>query len=115
MPLTATPERIAQFEVSSTQTVSVHTISGARVVLRDINICRTDMDRNRTYVTLAIVPAGESFAAKHVITYQMVVRAGEAINLSDYHLVLHSGDEIYMSSTPGSVSVYLSGGKYVEV
>jgi len=35
MALTATPERIAQFEVTSLTPSLVHTITGSRAILRD--------------------------------------------------------------------------------
>lgn len=114
MSLTATPERIAQFLVNSEAPVSTHIVTQDRVVLRDIILCSVD-DSLRNYISLAIVPDGETLSDKHYIQRKLLIRAGESINLSDFRIVLSSGDRIYMSTSSGAVSVYLSGGAYVEV
>lgn len=110
MGLTATLNRLFQGEITTTNLTSYFTVTDSRVIVRHMMICNLSSNK-RAYVSLAIVPNGETLSNKHYILNNLELFKSEKF---DCRLVLMENDSIYFSSD-SLVSVYMSSANFNEV
>ncbi len=114
MALTATPLRIIQyrFPVANTDDL-LYTVSQPKLVIKEI-ILANPLTSNK-YVSLAIVPSGQTLGAQHYVFLRGRALDQESKLFTGLNMVCESGDRIYATSTAADVDLYVSGVEFTTI
>ena len=81
--------------------------TGGNAVVSTVTICNRNTTTDLTY-RLAVLPSGETLAAKHYIVYDSILQAQDAIALT-YGITLAAGDKIVLIASTADFSMTVFG------
>lgn len=114
MALTATPIRLTQHEfvVANTDDL-IYTVTQPKVVIKQIMLANP-LTSNK-FVSVAIVPSGETLGSHHYIFLQAKALDGETKLFTGLSIVCETGDRIYTTSTSVDIVIQIDGVEFTTI
>lgn len=81
--------------------------TGGNAVVSTVSICNRSTTTDLTY-RLAVLPSGETLAAKHYLVYDSILQAQDSIALT-YGITLAAGDKIVLIAPTTDFSMTVFG------
>ena len=118
MALTATPKRFCYMQISPADTdILVYTMTGPKAIIKEIILWNFDQQDHA--VSVAIVPSGESLAAKHYFFLNGKALSTESNIFTGLSVVLETGDKLYVNGdfhvVDKELQILISGVEFTEI